>query len=288
MVEARVLSKLSKDTSDLDEKNKHDFARLFLSLSALANSEHSLRIARMTPAVVSILESSSRFDTKTICLTALQNLSSVIENAGTLISTGVLNTLLNLSEVKETSEKSLATLGNLVVTSAGRKALEGNPMVPEVLMEILTWDDFPKCQELSAYVLMILAHQSSLQRQQMAEAGIVQVLLELMLMGSPLAQKRASKILQWFKDERAVRLGPRLTSQAGRMSIGSPGRDFDEGLSTGSPGRGFDKEKMTLKEIVKLSLHKNMETITRRANGDQISSKLKALVNSSSSKSLPY
>ncbi|KAL0407418.1 UNVERIFIED_CONTAM: hypothetical protein Slati_4055700 [Sesamum latifolium] len=140
----------------------------------------------------------------------------------------------------------------------------------------MAWEEKPKCQELSAYILMVLAHQSSLQRQKMAKAGIVQVLLELALLGSPLAQKRASKILQWFKDERQMKMGPHSGPQMGRVSIGSPvnERDVDEG-------------KKLLKKILQ-SLYKNMETITRRANGDTDSSKLKALVMSSSSKSLPY
>lgn len=111
----------------------------------------------------------------------------------------------------------------------------------------------------------------------MAKAGIVQVLLEVALLGSPLAQKRALKILQWFKDERQMRVGPHSGPQVGRIQIGSPvnQRDVDQG-------------KKLMKKIVKQSLYKNMETITSRANGDGDSSKLKALVVSSSSKSLPY
>ncbi|KAI3466729.1 hypothetical protein Pfo_023392 [Paulownia fortunei] len=277
MVEAGILSKLPQNIGVLEETAWQEFAQLLLSLSALANSQFSHTLARIIPLVVSILESSSStIETKESCLSTLYNLSSVLDNAGPLIATGVVNTLVRLSSVKELSEKSLATLGNLVVTLAGRKAVEHNPMVPEGFIEIMTWEEKPKCQELSAYILMVLAHQSSLQRQKMAKAGIVQVFLEVALLGSPLAQKRALKILQWFKDERQMKIGPHSGPQMGRMSVGSPV----------SP-RSIDEGKKLMKKIVKQSLYKNMETITRRANGAGDSSNLKALVISSSSKSLP-
>ncbi|KAK6124203.1 hypothetical protein DH2020_042039 [Rehmannia glutinosa] len=277
MVEAGILSKLPKNISLLEETAKQEFAQLLLSISALANSHFSLTSSNIIPFVVSILESSSSIETKESCLTTLHNLSSLLDNAGSLIATGIVDNLITLSSIKETSEKALSTLGNLVITLAGKKAIERNPMVPERLIEIMTCEEKPKCQELCAYILMILAHQSSLQRRKMAEAGIVQVLLEVALLGSPLAQKRALKILQWFKDERQMRVGPHSGPQVGRILTGSPvnQRDVDEG-------------KIMMKKIVKQSLYKNMETITRRANGDGDSSNLKALVVSSSSKSLPY
>jgi len=190
----------------------------------------------------------------------------------------VVDILLNVvSSSREISEKALATLGNLVVTLMGRKALEDNNMVPESLIDVLTWEDKPKCQELSAYLLMILAHQSSKQREKMAKLGIVHVLLEVALLGSPLAQKRALKLLQWFKDERQIKVGSHSGPQTRRVSIGSPmsQRETNEG-------------KRVMKKMVKQSLNKNMEVITRRANAAGESSKLKSLVISSSSKSLPY
>lgn len=279
MVEAGILSRLPENVRDTEETTKKEFAQLLLSISALANSQFSLNSARIIPTTVSILESTSNIETKQLCLATLYNLSSLLENASSLISTGIVDSLVNLSSITETSEKALATLGNLVVTLSGRKAIEQNPTVPDGLIEIMTWEQHPKSQELSSYILMILAHQSSLQRRKMSEAGIVQVLLEVALLGSPLAQKRAMKILQWFKDERQRRVGPHSGPQVGRALIGSPVR--------GEDGDG-DEGKMLMKKFVKQSLCKNMETITRRANGDTDSSRLKALVISSSSKSLPY
>lgn len=278
MVEAGVLSRLPENLRQLEEADKSEFAELLVSISGLANSQFSLNSARIIPTVICILESSSSFETKELCLSTLYNLSSLLDNASSLIAAGAVSSLIKMSSIRETSEKSLATLGNLVVTSSGRKAVEQDPMVPEGLIEIMTWEEKPKCQESSAYILMILAHQSSLQRQKMSKAGIVQVLLEVALLGSPLAQKRAMKLLQWFKDERQTRMGPHSGPQVGRMAIGLPvsEKDADEG-------------KMMMRKIVKQSLHKNMDTITRRANGAAgDSSKLKALVISSSSKSLPY
>ncbi|XP_059669862.1 U-box domain-containing protein 7 [Cornus florida] len=275
MVEAGIISKLPENVNVLDESTRHEFAQLIMSISSLANSQFPLTSPKILSFVHGVLESNSGTVTKELCLGTLYNLSTMLDNAGALVTNGVVQTLLSMSSIKETSEKALATLGNLVVTLMGKKALENNPMVPESLIETMTWEDKPKCQELSAYILMILAHQSATQRQKMAKAGIVPVLLEVALLSSPLAQKRALKLLQWFKDERQAKIGPHSGPQTGRMLIGSPVNQ-----------READAGKKMMKKMVKESLYKNMQTITRRAAGD--SPKLKALVISSSSKSLPY
>ncbi|KAA8519677.1 hypothetical protein F0562_013878 [Nyssa sinensis] len=277
MVESGIISKLPNNFDVLDESTRNEFALLLLSISSLANSQFPLNSSKFILFVLGILDSDSSIETRELCLGTLYNLSTLLDNAGSLVTNGVVHTLLGLSSVKEISEKALATLGNLVVTLQGKKALENNPMVPESLIEIMTWEDKPKCQEFSAYILMILAHQSSAQRAKMAKAGIVPVLLEVALLSSPLAQKRALRLLQWFKDERRTRMGPHSGPQTGRMSIGSPLNQRD----------AADGKKM-MKNMVKESLHKNMQTITRRANAAGDCSKLKALVISSSSKSLPY
>ncbi|KAK9051651.1 hypothetical protein SSX86_028279 [Deinandra increscens subsp. villosa] len=278
MVEAGILSKLSTNIN-VDEPAKHEFAQLIMSLSSLVNAQFPIDSSKILPLVLHMLESDSSVNTKMLCMVTLYNLSTVIDNVGSLAKDEVVHTLLKLSSMKEASEKALATLGNLVVTLMGKKALESSPMVPECLMEILTWDDKSKSQELSAYILMILAHQSSSQRTKMAEGGIVPILLQVALLGSPLAQKRALKLLQWFKDERQMKMGPHSGPQSRRLSFNSPTKhDHD-------PNEG----KKLMKNMVQQSLYKNMETITRRANGDSASSsKLKLLVISASSKSLPY
>ncbi|XP_076948580.1 U-box domain-containing protein 45-like [Bidens hawaiensis] len=277
MVEAGILSKLSKNIN-VDELAKHEFAQLVMSLSSLVNAQFPIDSSKILPLVLHMLESNSSVDTQMLCLGTLYNLSTVIENVGSLAKDEVVHTLLKLSSMKEASEKALAILGNLVVTLMGKKALESSPMVPECLIEILTWDDKSKSQELSAYILMILAHQSSLQRTKMAEGGIVPILLQLALLGSPLAQKRALKLLQWFKDERQMKMGPHSGPQSRRLSFNSPAKHDDA-----------DEGKKLMKNMVRQSLYKNMENITRHANGNSdLNSKLKLLVISSSSKSLPY
>ncbi|KAL6201363.1 hypothetical protein ACLB2K_025077 [Fragaria x ananassa] len=278
MVEAGIFSKLPKDINILDEPTRHRFAELLMLLSSLANTPFPLPSSEIVPFLVGSLESdSSNVKTKQSCLGALHNLSAMLDNAGDLVSNGVVDTLLKLSSDKELSEKALATLGNLVVTLMGKKAVENSHLVPESLIEILTWDEKSKCQELSSYILMILAHQSSDQREKMAKSGIVPVLLEVALLGSSLAQKRALKLLQWFKDERQAKMGPHSGPQTARFAFGSPV----------NPQAAQQGKKM-MKNLVKQSLHKNMEMITRRASASGDSSKIKALIISTSSKSLPY
>ncbi|XP_057463517.1 U-box domain-containing protein 6-like [Actinidia eriantha] len=279
MVEAGILSKLSQNGDILEESTMHEFAQLLLSISTLANNQFPLTSSTILPLLVGILESNSSIETKESCLGTLYNLSTMLDTAGSLATNAVVHHLLRLSLAKETSEKALATLGNLVLTLQGKKEMESNSMVPENLIEILAWEEKPKSQELSAYILMVLAHQSSVQREKMSNSGIVPLLLEVALLGSPLAQKRALRLLQWFKDERNSRIGPHSGPQRRRIAIGTPvsQRETSEG-------------KKMMKNLVLQSLYKNMKTITQRANiGDEDScSKLKALVISSSSKSLPY
>ncbi|XP_028764705.1 U-box domain-containing protein 7-like [Neltuma alba] len=276
IVEAGIFSKLPKRV-DLDESTRRECAELLLSLSSLANSQFPLASLDFLPFIKDILESDPNVETKQSCLGALCNLSTVLENVGPLVSAGVVPILLELSSIKENSEKALATLGNLVVTLMGKKAIENSLMMPESLIEILTWEDKPKCQELSAYILMILAHQSSSQTQKMAQAGIVPVLLEVALLGSQLAQKRALKLLQWFKDERQSKMGPHSGPQTPRMAMGSPADHIEA-----------KEGKRMMKSLVKQSLHRNMEIITQRASTPGDPTRLKSLVISTSSKSLPY
>ncbi|KAF8007402.1 hypothetical protein BT93_K1417 [Corymbia citriodora subsp. variegata] len=283
MVEAGIFLTLPSSKDAVDEETRHEFTDLLLSLSSLKNAHllPPLESSRIVPFALSALESSgSSHDTKDSCLGVLYNLSAVLENASKLASNGVAEPLLTATSAsKGLAEKALATLANLVVTSQGKRALEDSPMVPESLIEVLTWEDQPKCQELSAHILMILAYQSAAQRSKMARSGIVQVLLEVALLGSALAQKRALKMLQWFKDERQTKMGPHSGPQVARTPMGSPVHY-----------RGAQEGRKMMRRLVKESLHKNMEMITRRAGGDAPSSPsgLKTLVISTSSKSLPY
>ncbi|KAI4372000.1 hypothetical protein MLD38_010288 [Melastoma candidum] len=283
MLEEGILMRLPKDVQMFDQETRRAVAELLLELSATKNVQLGPKeTSNCTRVVISTLESDSEHGTKVSVLGALYHFSCSLENAARLTSNEMIELLLRLSSSKDFSEKALATLGNIIVTVQGKKALESCPMAPENLIEILTWEDRPKCQELSAYVLMILAHQSVEQRQKMAKSGIVQVLLELALLGrSTLAQKRAMKLLQWFKDERGARIGPHSGPQTGARSL----------LGSSSTNSGNAHEgRLMMKKLVKESLHRNMEAITRRANNSDASdeSTIKTLVVSTSSKSLPY
>ncbi|CAL1410360.1 unnamed protein product [Linum trigynum] len=283
MLEAGILSKFPAPEQQESTLLLNEFAELILSLSSLPNPQFQFSLTRILPFITKTLESptstAAAAAAKQSCLSALFNLSAALETASLLASNGAVSALLALISTKPFAEKALATLGQMVVTASGKRAMEDSSAVPEGLIEVLTWDDRPKCQELSAYVLMILAYQSSAQRDKMAQCGIVAALLELALLGTPLAQKRALKLLQWFKDEREAKMGPHSGPQMGRrLAIGSPinPREAQEG-------------RRLIKDLVQQSLNKNMEMITRRANNvGGGSSKLKNLVVSTSSKSLPY
>ncbi|ESQ50170.1 hypothetical protein EUTSA_v10001989mg [Eutrema salsugineum] len=282
MVSAGICSRLPKNVEVLDQSTRHGFAELLLSLSSLTNAQLPVASSQVIPFLMETMNSESTdIKCKEICLATINNLCLLLENAGPLVTSGAVQTLLSLMLVKDLSEKALASLGQLVVTQMGKKAMEECLTVPKGLIEILTWEDKPKCQEYSAYILMVLAHQSWSQREKMTKAGIVPVLLEVTLLGSPLVQKRAVKLLQWFKDERNVRMGPHSGPQTGRMSSGMG--------SPISPRSGEEGKKM-MKNLVKQSLYKNMEMITRRGNVDmeRESCRLKSLIISTSSKSLTY
>nr|DAD24841.1 TPA_asm: hypothetical protein HUJ06_026305 [Nelumbo nucifera] len=125
-------------------------------------------------------------EVKNACLGTIHILSTMLDRIP-LVSGGVIHALLALTFEKETLKKSLATLGNMVVALMGKKAMENEAMVPGTFIEIMVGEDKPKCQELIAYILVILAHQSSKQREKMAQLGIVPILLEVALLWNPLA-----------------------------------------------------------------------------------------------------
>ncbi|KAL1204111.1 U-box domain-containing protein 7 [Cardamine amara subsp. amara] len=282
MVNAGICSKLPKNVEVLDQPTRHGFTELLLSLSSLTSTQLPVASSKILPFLMDIMNSDSTdIKSKEICLATINNLCLVLENTGPLVLNGAVQTLLNLMLAKDLSEKALASLGQLVVTQMGKKAMEDCLIVPKGLIEILTWEDKPKCQEYAAYILMVLAHQSWSQREKMSKAGIVPALLEVALLGSPLVQKRAVKLLQWFKDERNVRMGPHSGPQTSRVSSGMG--------SPMSPRSGEEGKRM-MKNLVKQSLYKNMEMITRRGNVDMESEacRLKSFIISTSSKSLTY
>ncbi|KAI4304412.1 hypothetical protein MLD38_039926 [Melastoma candidum] len=286
MMDAGILMRLPQDLQPLDQETVREFSEIILGLSSVKNTplgpQESARVIEFT---IRVIESDTEHETKASVLGAIYHFSSLLENAARFAMDRVVDPLLRLLSEGDLSEKALAVLGNLVVTSQGKKALVSSLMAPENLIDILTWEKRPKCQEMSVYILMILAHQNAAQRAKMVKSGIVPVLLELALLGrTALIQRRALKLLQWFKDERGARVGPHSGPQAGGRSVlGSPVADRGEEVREG---------RMMMQKLVKESLRRNMEVITRRANNSAVGSGdsggIKALVLSTSSNSLPY
>ncbi|CAL9116284.1 unnamed protein product [Musa textilis] len=274
-VEAGLLLRLPQlmNTEDLP-KNQH-LTALLLSLSFLAKTTFPIDPSPMLPCLIRILDAAETSDEmKLTCVAALYNLSTKLDNVRAVVSGGAVHVLLKSSQkMPRVAEGALATLGNLMLCETGKKAVEEDAMVPEALMEIMAWEEEPKCQELAAYALMALAHRSKVQRKKMAELGIVPLLLEVALMGSPLARKRAIKMLQWFKEEGRARTGGHSGPPPGHLSDGR--QQIREG-------------KRAVNTMVKQSLDKNMQVIMRRARASEDFSCFKSLAATSSSKSLPY
>lgn len=267
MVEAGVLTKMSHLVTIEDDSSwTHDLVALLHSLSATATAP----FFNLTPEILQfldqVLNSNQTHKTKQACLVTLHRFSTVLDQATTLVSSSnTIHTLIRLSSNKEASERALATLGNLVISIAGKHVVEADHNVPNSFIEVLAWEDMPKCQELALYILMILAHESSIQRAKMARSGVVQVLLGVVLLGSPLAQKRALKILQWFKDEKQRKIGAHSGPQTGRSTVA--------GLQIN--GQEIKEGRMAIKKMVKQSLDKNMELIMRRAHVSPDNPKIK-------------
>ncbi|RWV97970.1 hypothetical protein GW17_00039210 [Ensete ventricosum] len=279
IVEAGLLVKLEQLTNTEDLPRNQRLAPLLLSISFLAKTQSPVNPIRMLPFLIEISTATETTDeTRLTCLATLYNLSTKLDNIRAIVSSGAVHILLKLTQNRKASEGALATLGNLMLSETGKRAVEEDSMVPEALMESMAWEDEPKCQELAAYLLMVLAHRSRSQRQKMAELGIVPLVLEVALLGSPIAQKRALKILQWFKDEGRSRTGGHSGPQADQFS-----------LPSSSAGKQQTREcRRAVKKMVKQSLDRNMQVITRRAHASEDFSCFKSLAASSSSKSLPY
>ncbi|KAI7747185.1 hypothetical protein M8C21_010669, partial [Ambrosia artemisiifolia] len=132
------------------------------------------------------------------CSRALYNLSILPTNVLLMIEIdGFVQFLLStIGGGAEISDRVLLILTNIVSTPEGRRAISGVHDVFTILVDVLSWMDMPNCQEKVAYILMVMAYKSSEDQQAMIEAGIKSSLLELTLLGSTLAQKRSSRILE--------------------------------------------------------------------------------------------
>eukprot|EP01018_Ginkgo_biloba_P000877 Gb_08776 [translate_table: standard] len=283
IVEAGAVDKLSKLLNTSDSEMQESIAIALLAISAVDKS--IIRSSGVLPSLIRMLESGTQ-QSRMAALAALYNLSTCLDNVDSIVRKGAMKPLLNMAQEVKTGEIALAILGNLVVTRVGRKTIESEITVPKCLIDILRLENSSKCKELAAYILMLLAHRSLLQRKAMKDHEIVPVLVELALLGTDLARERALRIIKCVKED----------GQAATMAVSGP-------VTTGmwEPRREsssrdnmteMKEHKRAVKHMVQKSLQRNMERIVKRANVPSAyvdsSTKLKTLINSSSSKSLPY
>lgn len=272
----------------------------FLGLSALDSNKPVIGSSGAILFLVKTLQnldrqssdSQSRHDT----LRALYNLSIFALNISIVLETDLIPFLLKTLGDMEVSERILAILSNVVSTPEGRKAISSVPDAFPVLVDVLSWTDSPSCQEKVSYILMVMAHKGYGDRQSMIEAGIVSSLLELTLLGSTLAQKRASRILECFRVDKGKQVSENYGGNLGVAAVSAPICGGSSSSSTnpidGGPNEdNMSEEKKAVKQLVQQSLQNNMRRIVKRANLPQDfvpSDHFKSLTSSSTSKSLPF
>lgn len=228
-------------------------------------------------------------------LRAVFNLSISPFNISYLLDANLVPFLLSKLGDMDMSERILSILSNIVSIAEGRKAISRAPDAFPILIDVLSWTDSPGCQEKVSYILMVMSHKGYGDRQAMVEAGVVSALLELTLLGSTLAQKRASRILEFITMDKGKQVSE---SYGGGISptLSAP-------LSAGEPSHhplkreeeedqeGMSEERKAVKQLVQQSLQNNMKRIVKRANlpHDFVpSDHFKSLTSGSTSKSLPF
>ncbi|CAL5096352.1 unnamed protein product [Urochloa decumbens] len=287
IVKAGLLKKLPQLIDNKDLSQSQQLAQLLLSISSLANTDFPLSTSELLPFLVATISAADvPADTKLPCLAALRNLSTKLEHVRDVVSSGAVRALVSLVPDRKTSEAALSILGELAASSAaGRKAVEEDEAAPRAILEAMTWHEIARCQEHAAYLAMVLVAQggSGEMRRRMRQLGVVQALLEVSLLGTPLAQRRAAKILQWFKEEGQSR----IRAHSGPRMEGTSCHGGDGGGCSGGDGQEGKNRRDTVDKIVRQSLDRNMKSILRRATASVDLTNVKLLVTSSSSKSLP-
>ncbi|KAA8525617.1 hypothetical protein F0562_007501 [Nyssa sinensis] len=274
----------------------------FLGLSALDSNKQIIGSSGAIPFLVKTLkdlDNQSSPQAKQDSLRALYNLSISPLNISPILETNLIPFLLTTLGDMEVSERVLSILSNVVSMPEGRKAVSILPDAFPILIDALNWTDSPGCQEKASYILMVMAHKSFRDRQAMIEAGIVSSLLELTLLGSTLAQKRASRILECLRIDKGKRVSE---SFGGSVSGAVSAPICGSSSSTADPNHQLkeclededdmmSEEKKAVKQLVQQSLQNNMRRIVKRANLPQDfvpSNHFKSLTSSSTSKSLPF
>ncbi|VAI18034.1 unnamed protein product [Triticum turgidum subsp. durum] len=272
----------------------------FLCLSALDANKPIIGASGAAPFLVRAFEAAATEQVRHDALRALLNLSIAAANAPHLLSAGLAPSLIAAIGDMSASDRALAALCNVVAACPeGRRAVSRAPDAVPVLVDVLNWSDDAGCQEKAAYVLMVLAHRSYGDRAAMAEAGATSALLELTLVGTALAQKRASRILEILRADKGKQQVADASGVAATVSapqergVGGGGRCQEEEKEE-AEGEAccMSHEKRAVRQLVQQSLQSNMRRIVRRARLPQDlappDGSLKALSSSSTSKSLPF
>ncbi|KAG6591541.1 U-box domain-containing protein 12 [Cucurbita argyrosperma subsp. argyrosperma] len=271
----------------------------FLGLSALDTNKLVIGSSGAIPFLVKNLhdpDHKSSSQVKQDALRALYNVSIFPSNVPFILETKLIPFLLNALGDMEVSERALSVLSNVVSTPEGRKAISTFPNSFPILIDVLNWADSPGSQEKASYILMVMAHKSYRDKQAMIEAGISSALLELTLLGSTLAQKRASRILECLRVDKGKHIPDHFGGNSSAPICGSSSSSFTNPILGSAEGlEGLDdlvsEEKKAVKQLVRQSLQNNMRRIVKRANLPQDfvpSDHFKSLTSSSTSKSLPF
>ncbi|KAL6002547.1 hypothetical protein ACLOJK_034480 [Asimina triloba] len=277
----------------------------FLGLSALDLNKPIIGASGAVCILASVLRScngTSNSQLKDDCLRAFFNVSISPSNVIHIIESDIVPFLVNALGDMDISERILSILSNLVAVPEGRKSISNCRDALMILIDVLNWTDSPGCQEKAAYVLMVLAHKVYGNRPAMIEAGIVSSLLELTLLGSTLAQKRASRILGCLRIDKGKQVldgrgGSGLTAVSAPICetsssltvMAMKGELLKEGAA--EEEETMSEERRAVKQLVQQSLENNMKRIVKRANLPQDfapSDHFKSLTTSSTSKSLPF
>lgn len=290
--------KLIESPSGSDSSVTEAIVANFLGLSALDSNKPIIGSSGAIPFLVRTLTnlddsktksgSESQSQVKQDALRALYNLSILQSNVSIILETDLVLFLVNALGNMEVSEKSLAILNNIVSTPEGRKGISSVKDAIPILVDVLSWNDSPLCQEKASYVLMVMAHKAYGDRRVMIESGIVSSLLELTLVGTTLAQKRASRILECLRVDKGKQVSG---SYGGNLGVSAPICGSSKGGLVEEENGLMSDEKKAVKQLVQQSLQNNMMKIVKRANLRQDfvpSGHVASLTSSSTSKSLPF
>lgn len=275
----------------------------FLGLTALDSNKpiigSSGAIEFLVKTVKNSIEGKVNSQVVQDCLRALYNLSILPSNVSPMIEIDdFVSFLLTTLGDLEVSDRILSILSNVVSTPEGRKALSSVHDSFQILVDVLSWTDSSNCQEQATYILMVMAHKSYRDRQAMIESGVSSSLLELTLLGSTLAQKRASRILEILRIDKGKQVSETFIGTMG-SNVSAPLYGYVDSKSMGStdPSKDSEDDRMmsdeskAVKHLVQQSLHSNMRRIVKRANLPQDfvpSEHFRSFTSISTSKSLPF